>query len=672
MAERSALRLPRLPASFDIGISRLATEAASLPRRVPRQPPRGPALHRLLWRLLWFPYWVGSDVPAPQLPARDQAPPADVGLAGEQVLRMLDGLTRRVWLLRALTILTRASWLGLLVGCVWLLWERQGGPAFKGDLLLPLTVVIVLVSLIFAALARPTRRQVARMLDRSFGLHERMITAVDHLGRAVPAEGERASVVYLQMADAANVVADLRGHPAFAIRPPLREIVSGIACALLMAALFFLRGVGGGIPPAAAGTVPAFVPAADRVAEEAAAQAQAEAALANVPTAAEVQERAEQSNAARQDLQRLSEALDDHAVTRTAADAIQRGDYNAAADDLRSLATDADQLSPSARQGLADDLEQAADQMSEGQDGLAEASRSAADGLRQGDQAAQEGVRELGEAVDRTGENVASQQELAEQMRQAEAAEENGSQGQQGASDGGDPGQQEQQGQPGTGQPQDQAGAERASGQTASEGDGTESGQDGEAGEQGSGQPGEGQEPGQQGQQPGQGEGEPGADGGAQSEGNGAGAEAGGEARPRGQAGQADGEQAAQGGGAGSGQQEPGQGESEAGAGGENAGPEGPPAEEQVTDGEGGGAGNADTAPPPASEAIQLPRSSGQGVQTSNNAGSSSLGSGTGVAAATGTTVQGEVGAAGPDSNRVPPTYRSVVEDYFSDPSGQP
>ncbi len=671
MAERSALRLPRLLASFDLGLNHLATEVVSLPRRVPRQRPRGPALHRLLWRLVWLPYWLGSDVPAPQLPARDQVPPAEIGLAGEQVLRMLDGLARRIWLLRVLTILARASWLGLLVGCVWLLLERQGGPAFDGDLLLPFTVVILLVSLVFAALMRPTRRQVARMLDRSFGLHERMITAVDHLGRAVPAEGERASVVYLQMADAANVVTDLRGHPAFAIRPPLREIVSGIACALLLAALFFLRGVGGGIPPVAAGTVPAFVPAADRVAEEAAAaQAQAQAALSDAPTAAEVQARAERSNALRQDLQRLSEALDDHAVTRSAADAVQRGDYGAAADDLRRVANDVDQLSAGARQGLADDLDQAANQMAEGQDGLAEASRSAADGLREGDQAAQEGVRELGEAVDRAGENVVSQQELAEQMRQAEAADENATQGQQGESAAGDPGEQ---GQPGNGQSEGEAGAEEASGQTGSEGEGAQSGAEGEAAPPGSGQPGDGQEPGQQ---PGQGEGQRG-EGGAESEragqgAEGAGAEAGGEAQPDGQTGQADGGEAAQGGGAGSGEQQTNQGETQAGARDDRPGAEGPPSEEQVTERQGEGSRTGETALPPAGEAVQLPRSSGQGVQTSNNAGSSSLGSGTGVAAASGTTAQGEVGAAGPDSNRVPPTYRSVVEDYFSDPSEQP
>jgi hypothetical protein len=35
---------------------------------------------------------------------------------------------------------------------------------------------------------------------------------------------------------------------------------------------------------------------------------------------------------------------------------------------------------------------------------------------------------------------------------------------------------------------------------------------------------------------------------------------------------------------------------------------------------------------------------------------------------ASGDATQEEVGAAGPDSNRVAPEYRGVVEDYFSEP----
>jgi membrane protein involved in colicin uptake len=53
-------------------------------------------------------------------------------------------------------------------------------------------------------------------------------------------------------------------------------------------------------------------------------------------------------------------------------------------------------------------------------------------------------------------------------------------------------------------------------------------------------------------------------------------------------------------------------------------------------------------------------------VQTGTNPGEPTRGSGTGSASATGSATQGEVGESGPDSNRVPPEYRDVVEEYFT------
>ena len=162
---------------------------------------------RLAWRTLWAPFWVGSDVPAPDAPAREPARPADIGLAGDVVVKGLDQIRRRLWLRHALTVVVRAVWLGLAIGCLWLLVELAGGPALDAEWLIWVAAAVGLLGVAFAAMARPGRRQTARMLDRSFELQERLTTAVDHLGRGVPQPGQRAPVVYLQMADAANVVA---------------------------------------------------------------------------------------------------------------------------------------------------------------------------------------------------------------------------------------------------------------------------------------------------------------------------------------------------------------------------------------------------------------------------------------------------------------------------------
>jgi NAD(P)-dependent dehydrogenase (short-subunit alcohol dehydrogenase family) len=198
--------------------------------------------------------------------------------------------------------------------------------------------------------------------------------------------------------------------------------VLAIACGLLMAALYFLRGVGGDIPPVASGSVPGFTPAAERPLTPDAEAAAEGAALTDAPTVDEVRERAQRSNDAQRDLSVLGRALADHAVTRSAAESIQQGEYGEAADELRDLAEQANKLSPASREELASDLDQAASQMSPGGGELSQASQEAAEGLRQGKEAAQEGVRGLGEAVEQAGNQVASQQELAQDMRRAQAA----------------------------------------------------------------------------------------------------------------------------------------------------------------------------------------------------------------------------------------------------------
>ncbi|MFM9107775.1 MAG: hypothetical protein ACKOWF_13865, partial [Chloroflexota bacterium] len=72
-------------------------------------------------------------------------------------------------------------------------------------------------------------------------------------------------------------------------------------------------------------------------------------------------------------------------------------------------------------------------------------------------------------------------------------------------------------------------------------------------------------------------------------------------------------------------------------------------------------------------DTLALPPGQGgqQGVQTVNDGGSALAGSGTGVTAGSGTATQGEVGESGPDSNHVPPQYREIVQDYFSDRGGR-
>ena len=702
MADRS-LRLPRIPALS--GLTGAGARAGSQGRQgragqpartfartwrdVVRRPSNVPLL---LWRLLWLPYWLGSDVPAPHLPARNTAVPAASGLAGQQVVRMLDSIRRRVWLLWALTTVVRAAWLVALIGCVWLLIERAGGPEFDVTPLYWVGGFTLAAGVIFAIVNRPTRIQSARMLDRSFRLHERISTALDNLGKDVPVDGTRALVTYLQVADAANVIAELRRHPAFRLRPPLRELVLALTCTLTLAGLFFLRGIGGDIPAVGAANVPAFSPASTRPRppESAGSPGVAPGETGEGPSSEEVQARAQRSNEAQRDLNTLGDALDNYPVTNAAAEAIAEGDYDEAAAELREVGAQSDQMSQESREGLADDLDQAAEQMSPGSSELADASRSAANGLREGGEPAQQGLNDLGDQVQETGSEVASQQELREQLSQAQAQE-------AGQSSESNP-QEGQQGQSGD--------------QTS--GDGGEMSETG-AGEQPNDNPMQGE--GGEGEQPGEGEGtngEPGSEGADAAPSNGAqqanadrgsnpsGARQSGGGEQRGRDRQASsqsapgesmessqvspgGDQAAapsdqsgvndagqQGEGAGSGQ-----GESEStqptdggeSSGQEQAGSEEAPPEEQVTESGPPPEAQADMPEPESGDGtIDLENSGGGGIQTSTNAGSASAGSGTGVMTASGSSTQQEVDEAGPDSNRVPEDKREVVQDYFSEP----
>src|SRR5215212_3740398 len=371
-----------------------------------------------LWSLFWAPFWVWSDSPKPALPQRGPAAPRDLGLAGEAVMTGIDRIRRRLWVTLAATAICRGIWLALAFATVLMALDVVGGPTFDPRPAAIAGVVLLLASLVLAALSKPSRAITARMLDRTFGLQERLSTALDDLGLGVPAPGERAPVIYLQMADAANAIAALRSDSRLRPVIPVREVVLVVSCALMLATLAFLRGLGGGLPELAVAHVPPFTPAIERPAEPEPSAAELEAA-AMVPTVQEVLERADRSSQTRRDLQALATALADHAVTRPAAEEIARGDYDAAGEQIREAAAQAGELSSGAREGLSQDLERASETMQPETNGLQEATHDAAAGLRQGDEPARTEMGDLADAVERAGEQVVPQDELASQMRSA-------------------------------------------------------------------------------------------------------------------------------------------------------------------------------------------------------------------------------------------------------------
>ena len=617
----------------------------------------------LLWRAFWAPFWIWSDSPKPALPVRASPIPPDLGLAGEAVVTGIDRVRRRLWVTLAAAAICRGIWLALAFAAVLMLLDVLGGPTFDPRPAAVAGVFLLLAGLVLAALSKPSRPLTARMLDRTFGLQERLSTALDDLGLGVPVPGERAPVVYLQMADAANAIAALRNDSRLRPAIPVREVVLVVLCALVLATFAFLRGLGGGLPELAVAHVPPFTPAIERPAEPEPSAAELEAA-AMAPTVQEVLERADRSAQTRQDLQALAAALADHAVTRPAAEEIARGDYDAAGEQIRDAAAQAGELSPGAREGLAGDLGRAAEQMQPETNGLQEATQDAASGLRQGDEAARTEMGDLADAVERAGEQVVPQDELASQMRSARQTQ---------AQQGGESSQSSsstQSGDPSDSGAQSSAGGDPESGVDAnatsgSQGDAARNESGAQPGESGgesadgqSSEGGQGTTPGDA-DQPGSGEGgapgdrsQPGANASAvESEGDSASAQ--------------------QGAGAGTGEASDPTGEpGAASAANLEVGAGEDPADANVST---GGAAEADpTALEGANPGVALPSSSGeQGVQTSSDGGSAMRGSGAGVTAGSGFAEQGEVGDAGPDSNRVPAEHRDTVERYFSNGGGE-
>ncbi|MEZ4500918.1 MAG: hypothetical protein R2839_12795, partial [Thermomicrobiales bacterium] len=238
----------------------LRTSAKSLVRSWPRD--RG-EWRLALWRACFFPWWFWSDLPRPRLPEKNVPLPPG-GLAGEYVKSRFASIARRTWLQRVLIILIRTVWLTILIAVVWQAVELAGGPPVQFTMIPMAGALLLVPALILMAFSRPTNAQIARMLDRSFHLQERMVTSLTNLGRELPAPGERATLPYLQVADAANALTAIRSNPAFRVTPPFREIMLVLFWSLVLTSLFFLRGGGGEIPPLQSALVPEFIPAAQR------------------------------------------------------------------------------------------------------------------------------------------------------------------------------------------------------------------------------------------------------------------------------------------------------------------------------------------------------------------------------------------------------------------------
>ncbi len=355
---------------------------------------------RFLWEALWLPYWLGSTMPPPSLPGRRVS--ATMGARTPHLLQELDTLRATIWRQRRAILALRSLWLALAVLDGWLLLRvvahRQ--PGFGPFLLLAL-LLLAFGGFLFA-IAQPTRQQLARVLDRSFGLRERVATAYEIAEKESRIGGVRA----LQVLEATRVTKKVGGASVFQRRLPVREIVPLALLALLaivlLIAMFIQRdspggagnGAGQGNGNAAAGNTQQSAPGARSGANQGTQGNQGSQGA---------QPGGQPSAQGRQDLSTLAGALQENGATQSAGNQIANGDYQGAAQSLRDVGQQASQLPAQQRSDLAGDLREAAGQVSDPQ--LAQDLIAAASALEQPNAAgAQQALDQVANDVDRLGQ----------------------------------------------------------------------------------------------------------------------------------------------------------------------------------------------------------------------------------------------------------------------------
>jgi hypothetical protein len=296
-------------------------------------------------------------------------------------------------------------------------WLEQ--PLLPADSQPWLTAAPVVAALLAAVVTWPSTRQAALTADRRLGLDDRLGTAYELMrGRLRPGRFDR-----LQLDDA---LVQARRTPVrwLALDARVRRDAFIAAAALGLALLSLLLPAvprPSLAPPA--GSV-SIAPPETEIPSDALARANdtevvdLAAPLAQPVTQsavdADLAARVQQEQAERDALDRLSQALSRISAGQPAADAIQRGDFSQANQQLAALGEEADQLSDVAKQQLSQALQQAANNTAATDRQLADRERQAAQALAHtgyGDQ--RQALRSLGEQVERSGARSASPDQLA-------------------------------------------------------------------------------------------------------------------------------------------------------------------------------------------------------------------------------------------------------------------
>jgi hypothetical protein len=296
--------------------------------------------------------------------------------------------------------LLRSAWVGLALLCIGLGLNLLFGFDFAIEILLALALGCVGIGAVLLLRRRMSADAVARRLDRRFGLNEEITTALE-VSKSGQAEGVAQHLVERAYATTGKV----QQYVTRTRRQPWADVMTLAALALLCMGLFVLLRLAPFSAPPAAEPLPELVPPGEVAQQEQPEQQPEQQQPQQQPGLGDdgAQNNVSESGSTTLDQQAasaLADALRDQSATRPAADALDEGNVGNAAQSLRELADQGDQLSPETRRNLADELRAAAAQIEENNPGLAEQVRDSAYGLRQSEERSGEALENLADAVE--------------------------------------------------------------------------------------------------------------------------------------------------------------------------------------------------------------------------------------------------------------------------------
>jgi len=308
----------------------------------------------------------------------------------DQLVKQLRSLKTQRWRQHAIEELVRSVSVGLLIACIGALLPIVGLGSFPRYGAGWIIAGSVLVGSLRAMMFQLSLATVARRLDRRFGLHEQVSTALELRGNQVGIAARLQAQVQESLDRVQNYVNRTR-------TPLWSEALTPVSLFFILIGLLVLA-----TPPIPPASTAEPLPDLIRPDPVAMPSDQQPTSPVSVPAA----------SSDPGTLSTLADALRDQGMTRQIAEALDQGNVASAADALRGLADQMGEVSPATREALADALREAARTIQRSRPDLADQMRATADALQFGDSVAgAAGLEALADALERqpgSSESVAS------------------------------------------------------------------------------------------------------------------------------------------------------------------------------------------------------------------------------------------------------------------------